>query len=508
MQLEIGPEIILSYKRLAYEAWYALAEFVDNSTQSYFNNKRQLGKVYAQEGTQLTVEITAAKDSRGDFIRVKDNSIGMSEAELKNAVYIGRPPLDTRGRSRYGLGLKTGASWFGDLWTVETKKIGDTLRHKVTVDVLKVAKGNLKLPHAKESAPKTEHGTTIEIRKLHRRLSGRALGKAKDYLRSLYRRDISNGLLVLKVNEQPLSWDADIDKRLLLKKNGKLAKETFHFRIGKKQVSGWAGVLAKGSRRNAGFSILQADRVIRGWPDSYRPVTLYGEQEGGSNDLVNQRLVGELVLEGFDVSHTKDQILFADGEQEELELKLKHELGGLRQLALTYRKEADERLRPATDAQRDEALNALEQEMELPEIRDFLKTYEVPSNTLIRKSNESLKQAVVERFNPDLQTKINRTVVSIYLVKDMSVNDPYVIIESTKSEVSVIVIINLAHPHWLQLTQNESILNFIRHCTYDGVAESKAYSVTGKIEADTVKLIKDNLLRIPMILRSGSSAPN
>ena len=502
MELKLGPEIILSYKRLAYEAWYALAEFVDNSTQSYFNNKKQLDKAYAIERDQLTVEISTGNDSRGDFIRIKDNSIGMSEEELKNAVYIGRPPLDTRGRSRYGLGLKTGASWFGDLWTVETKKLGETIRHTITVDVPRVAKGNLNLPHKEKRALAAEHGTTIEIRKLHRKLSGRALGKAKEYLRSLYRRDISNKLLILKVNGDPLSWDADIDRRLIEKKDGKPAKETFRFKIGKRQVSGWAGVLAKGSRRNAGFSIIQADRVIKGWPDSYRPATLYGEQEGGSNDLVNQRLLGELVLDGFEVSHTKDQILFADGEQEELELKLKHELGGLRQLALTYRKDADERIKPATDAQRDKALNELEKEMELPQIRDFLKTYELPSSSLLRKSNELLKNAVVERCSPNLRTKINKTVVSVYLAKDMSLNDPYVIIEATKSEASVIVVINLSHPHWSQLTQNESILNFIRHCTYDGVAESKAYFVTGKIEPDTVKLIKDNLLRIPMILRS------
>jgi hypothetical protein len=68
-----------------------------------------------------------------------------------------------------------------------------------------------------------------------------------------------------------------------------------------------------------------------------------------------------------------------------------------------------------------------------------------------------------------------------------------------------IVIINLSHPHWAQLTNNESILNFIRHCTYDGVAESKAFFVRGKIEPDTVKLIKDNLLRVPLSLDSASS---
>ena len=124
--------------------------------------------------------------------------------------------------------------------------------------------------------------------------------------------------------------------------SGKPAKVNFRFKVGRKLVSGWAGVLEKGSRRDAGFSIIQSDRVITGWPDSYRPETIFGEQEGGSNNLVNQRLFGELILEGFEVSHTKDQILFDDGEQEELELNLKKQLGGMRQLALSYRKGADD----------------------------------------------------------------------------------------------------------------------------------------------------------------------
>jgi hypothetical protein len=399
--------------------------------------------------------------------------------------------------------LKTGASWFGDLWSIESKKLNDTISHKVTVDVPKVAAGTLDLPHTRRGAPVSEHKTVIEIRKLHRKLTGRSLGKAKNYLRSLYRRDINGGLLVLKVNGEVLSWDADINKRLLSRRDGTKAKKDLRFKVGKKQVSGWAGVLEKGSRKDAGFSIIQANRVITGWPDSYRPETLLG-QEGGSNDLVNQRLFGELVLEGFEVSHTKDQILFEDGEQELLESKLKEELADLRQLALSHRKDADERVKHATDNQRHSALNLLEMEIESDPMQDFFKKFELPSNELIRKANEAVKNAVVSRVKPDLKSKIGKTTVCVYLAKDMSPNDPYVIIESTKSESSVIVIINLSHPHWAQLTNNESILNFIRHCTYDGVAESKAFFVTGKIEPDTVKLIKDNLLRIPMYLGAGA----
>ena len=505
MKLQFGPEIISSYKRLAYEVWYALAEFVDNSTQAYFNNKAKLDKIYTESGTKLTVEISSGSDKDGEYIRILDNSIGMSEAELENAVIIGRPPTNADGRSKYGLGLKTGASWFGDLWTVKTKKLGDKIRHTVIVDVPKVAVGNIDLPHKKEAASTEEHFTDIVIRRLHRRIPGRTLRKVKNYLRSLYRRDISNGRLILKYNGEVLAWDSDIDKELLTRKNGELAKKIFRFKINGKQVSGWAGVLERGSRSRAGFSIIQADRVITGWPDAYRPATLYGVQEGGSNDLVNQRLLGELVLEGFEVSHTKDRILFNDREQEALELKLYNKLADLRQLALSYRKDSDERVKRATDAQRDAALNRLEDEISSDKIQTFLKTFEIPSSTLIRKANESLKNAIVTKFKPDLKARINKLMVSLYLVRDMSPNDPYVIIESTESEASVIVIINLAHPHWAQLTNNESITNFIRHCTYDGVSEWKAYFATGKIEPDTVKLIKDNLLRIPMILEDAPS---
>ena len=177
MKLKLGPEIISSYKRLAYEAWYALAEFVDNSTQAYFNNRAKLNAVYKKKREKLTVEITTDTDDDGEYIRITDNSIGMSESELKNAVYIGKPPLDTRGRSRYGLGLKTGASWFGDLWSIESKKLNDTTKHRITVDVPKVAAGNLNLPHVKKKVPAAEHGTIIEIRNLHRRLTGACSAK-------------------------------------------------------------------------------------------------------------------------------------------------------------------------------------------------------------------------------------------------------------------------------------------------------------------------------------------
>jgi hypothetical protein len=503
MELILGPEVISSYKRLSYTTWFALAEFVDNSTQAYFNNRKILNKQFGKEQSKLTVTISYGRDQHGDYLRITDNSIGMSKGELQTAVTVGKHPQNTKGRSRYGLGLKTGACWFGDYWTVETKKLGDNRTHHIAVDVNQVAGGQMDLRYKSTPAPRDEHYTKIEIRHLHRKFAAKTTGKVKDYLRSIYRVDISSGTLMLKWQSEELKWDYEaLFKRLLANKKGEQYKKNFRFKIRGKTIKGWAGVFASGSRKEAGFSVIQADRVITGWPDSYRPETIFGTQEGGSNDLVNQRLVGELFLHGFDVSHTKDEVLFDEGDKEILEYKLKKSLAELRNVALTYRKyTADERVFSDKVAFTGSALDELKTEISSARFQNIINTFEIQSPRLTHQINESLKNSVLSRFNPSLTAQINNLKINIYLVGDLSPNDPYVIIESTKSKKSVIVIINLSHPHWAQLTNQESILNFIRHCTYDGVAEWKAFFTLGKLEPDTIKLIKDNLLRVPLQLQ-------
>ena len=43
LNMKFANNIINSYKRLSYKAWYALAEYVDNDAlEAYFNNKEEL----------------------------------------------------------------------------------------------------------------------------------------------------------------------------------------------------------------------------------------------------------------------------------------------------------------------------------------------------------------------------------------------------------------------------------------------------------------------------------
>ncbi|MCK9424730.1 MAG: ATP-binding protein [Ignavibacteriaceae bacterium] len=499
MKFELGPEIINAYKRLSYTPWYALAEFVDNSTQSFISDRKKLEVVFKAENKTLEVKIKVEPNR----IIIEDNAMGMSEKELGEAIILGKPTEHSIGRSKYGLGLKTSACWFGNNWSVRTKKLGESFEHFIEIDVNKIASDERDIKNISHKKGKNEHYTIIEIWNLNRKIPGKTAGKIKDYLRSFYRFDFTDINLKLFYQDDPLIWDqAAIDKRLSKDRFGKCKKREFKFNIGKKKVSGWAGVLVVGSRRDAGFSLVIENRVIRGWPNGYRPETLFGSQEGGSNDLVNQRLTGEIVLEGFDISHTKDEVLFSDEELEIFNNKLSELLGDIRQEALTFRKKDVDLPNPNMDNDSAEALNEFEEEINSPEIKDIVEHFETPELEVIEKINRIIiKKVTSTTKEPDLNAKINNVEIKIFIPDDLSPNDPYVIVETTAKKEQIIVLINKNHPHWEELKNANSILNFFRHCTYDAVAEWKCYFKYGKIQPDTVKLLKDNLLRVPLEIK-------
>lgn len=90
IKLVIGPNAITSYRRLAYTPWHALAEFVDNSTQSYINNQTALDQQMQTEDEKV-LSVSIAYDGNNDYLRVVDNAMGMSLQELDDALHVGNP---------------------------------------------------------------------------------------------------------------------------------------------------------------------------------------------------------------------------------------------------------------------------------------------------------------------------------------------------------------------------------------------------------------------------------
>ena len=314
LEIRFGHENFANYRRLAYKWWYALAEFVDNSTQSFEDNSETLMTAYKNDRERFGVVIATGQD----FVRISDNAMGMNLDDLKMAMVVGVPPKNAAGRSRYGLGMKTAACWIGDEWKIVTTKLGCSIEYTVSIDVQQIVQGNVTPPVSERDVAPETHYTVLEITQHHRPLRGRTIGKVKEYLQSIYRVDISTGKMVLRYNDEELEWKRFSDDDFLRRSDGTPYRTDYIFEIESepsKIVEGWVGVLEKGSRARAGFSILHRARLIRGWPDSWRPEKIFGA--GGRNDLINQRLVGEVNLEDFEVSHTKDEIN-RDGLEEEL----------------------------------------------------------------------------------------------------------------------------------------------------------------------------------------------
>lgn len=498
MKLELGPDILRSYKRLPYTTWHALAEFVDNSTQSYFDHRTELDAAFAAEGTQLEVSIIFDKEGPGLF-RISDNAMGMNRAELTRALRVGHPPDDPTGRSRYGLGMKMGACWYGNQWAVITKKLGETEEVRVSVDVEQVASGHADLEESVTAdLDPSAHYTRIEIRELNRKPQGRTLGKIREFLSNIYRLDIDNGTMRLLWQNSPLAWE--MDWVFLKDSQGNEYRKDFEFEVNAKRVRGWIGVLDQGGRAKAGFAVVHNDRMLRTWPDAWHPETLYGQLQG-SNDLVNQRLVGEIHLDAFEVSHTKDAIHWVDDEQDQVEDALKEVCAEYREVARSTRKR--QRMSPvAVQA----AARALETELQSAELNDIIET-DPPPEDVIAADNEALL-AETDTSTTDFTAQLTHhgqqvTVIGV-LDSTKSPNDPYVISEATQPD-RVVVVINMNHPHLGEIDEN-GLLNYFRHSTYDALAEWKARNQASSIDPGTIKRLKDGLLRVSLEIQMHDEA--
>src|SRR5262249_1969980 len=86
---------------------------------------------------------------------------------------------------------------------------------------------------------------------------------------------------------------------------------------------GFAALRDPGNYARSGFSLFRRGRLIQGsGDDGYRPPLLFGTS--GSSSYARLRLFGELHLEGFEISHTKDGFRWDENEQPFLELLKEH----------------------------------------------------------------------------------------------------------------------------------------------------------------------------------------
>lgn len=318
--VEIRPNVSMytAFARLNYEPWYALAEFVDNALQSYQANlvalRNRDGKAF-----RLRVGISITEDK----IEIRDNAAGIALVDFTRAFSPASPPPDTTGLSEFGLGMKAAACWFAQRWSVRTAALDEGVEREVVYDIPEITRQRIeRLPVKKIECWDTEHFTHLTLEALNVSPKTNTIAKIKLHLSSIYRKFLRDETMELRVQGDSLVFGhptilhasrADHPEGALVE----WLKRDINIDLGAgRRITGWAGLLARGNTANAGFALFRRGRLIEGsHGDAYRPEFIFGR----SNSYAYQRLVGELDVEGFSVSHTKDGIQWNGLEEEFLD---------------------------------------------------------------------------------------------------------------------------------------------------------------------------------------------
>lgn len=498
MQLQFsGPGTIASYKRLNYEYAHALAEFIDNSTHASMNRVSDLKA--NDPNYKLKVDITfeprGGLDEKGIF-EIQDNACGMTREVLEDALVIGKPP-SIIGRSRYGMGMKTAAIWMGNRITIITKPLGETTEYEVVLDLAKISSGNFDLPfREKEKKDRKLSYTIIRVELLDQIPVRRAIGSIKEQLKSIYRADTRENTLSLLWNAQEIAWDNDAWSFLPSEDGTGFYKKDFEFEITRsdnviKKVNGWVGVLLDGKRIRSGFSILTGNRVVVGYPMAWKPESIFGDY--GSNDLVNQRLTGEIHLNSFDVTHTKDAIKWSLDEYDLVCSKLKEVCANYIHTAKNYKKR-DYR-EEATDQQKQEALDDVKKEAESTQITDaIIAKGHIINPDLVDKATAAVAKKIADSKEPKFVVKYNNNLTVKVFIHRGEITASYLQI-STNDPSAVSILVNETHPAFPDGKSMDALKAWYRMCLFDGIAEYLCQQMTGEIRPNSVREFKDNMYK-------------
>ena len=318
-ELNIQPQagVIGVFSRLNYKPWYAIAEFVDNSTQSFYSHQQELADAGITD-----VEVSINYDADNDILTIVDTAFGMEREDFARAVKIDSPPDNKTGRNEFGMGLKTAASWFGNIWSVRSTQLGSDHEYYTEINIPELRNNNINCVTIERTMVDSKsHGTTIIIRDVTKKIgSARTKNKITELLKSMYRRDLNNGLVHILYDGEPLYYD---EYDCLSFRNQTWRKGidfSFDFDGYSHRVIGFVGILAHGGFGRAGFALFRRNRVVVGGEDfNYKPDEIYGQAQS----TIAHKLFGELDLDDFPINQAKDGFVWDDGLEEEFIKHLK-----------------------------------------------------------------------------------------------------------------------------------------------------------------------------------------
>jgi hypothetical protein len=308
-------EVLDSYGALDYMWHQAIGEFVDNSYDSFEKNSDEIIGDW---------EIDISYEARNGLFRIRDNAFGMNLDDLSRAIKLAKPNLDDTGIGKYGLGMKTAASWIGRVWSVKTKKKGEALEWtaRVDIDALKESGGN-SIPFTSKvvTSDLDSHYTIVEIKQMRRKMPGRSMGKVKENLKFLYGPQIHSGKMKLRwgpdlLEYVPPNFMEDIDSAG--NPTTWISNLPDDFSVEGYSIKGRYGMLSGGEDvPHAGITLLWRNRVIIGGHRSgWKPDGIFGSGQG---DLARQRVWAEIHLDCLEPNQQKKGFIWKEFNRDDLE---------------------------------------------------------------------------------------------------------------------------------------------------------------------------------------------
>jgi hypothetical protein len=202
VSIALQPSVYNTFRALNNTVALTLSEYVDNSVQSYLDNKQRLLQI--NEGYVFRVSIEV--DQKAKQIVIKDNAAGI---DFKNYIRAFEPaniPLDNTKLNEFGMGMKTASVWLADQWSVRTKALGENVERYTEFDLHKVISENKEeLIVGETSKDESLHYTEIILSQLsHNSPSSNQMDKVRRHLSSIYRVFLRKNEIEIIINGESL----------------------------------------------------------------------------------------------------------------------------------------------------------------------------------------------------------------------------------------------------------------------------------------------------------------
>lgn len=325
-EVDILPEISI-YNLLEsypYNLGSALSEYVDNSVQSFLDNKEKLNK----EKINVTITVDFS-DRSNKKITIEDDGAGITDSDLQRAMKPAFKPNE-QNLNEFGIGMKAASIWSGRKWTLINSQIdrensSECQRMVFNLNKL-IIENKGKVPISRIDTNCCKSGVKITIEELVKDFDENQIEDAFLTLEENYQYFINvdkilNLHLIFSENKSlPSLPEAAtlipkvlVSPKMIIKKNkpyweddiDRVWKKDVNFEFNGKTVSGFVMCRDTSAYKNPGVKIFRQKRLIQG---TTRNPNLPIDLLDTANKRISIRFFAELHLDGQKISNNKAEL--------------------------------------------------------------------------------------------------------------------------------------------------------------------------------------------------------